>query len=40
MNPTMELALVVLAAILIFELAAARWGYDSRDNFRVGPYQD
>lgn len=24
----------VVAAILIFELAALRWGHDSRDDFR------
>jgi hypothetical protein len=29
----MELLLVV-AVVLVFELAAARWGYDSRDDFR------
>lgn len=27
----MEIALIVIAAILLFEFAAARWGYDSRD---------
>jgi hypothetical protein len=31
----MEL-LIVFVLILAFELAAARWGYDSRDDFR-GP---
>jgi hypothetical protein len=30
----MELALIVFV-ILIFELAAARWGYDSRDCMRI-----
>ena len=30
----MELFLLVVAAIIVFELAAARWGYDSRDGFR------
>ncbi len=29
----MELV-VIVAAILLFELAAARWGYDSRDFLR------
>ena len=29
----MELV-VIIVAILLFELAAARWGYDSRDLFR------
>ena len=29
----MEL-LVIVAVVLIFELAAARWGFDSRDLFR------
>jgi hypothetical protein len=27
--------LVILLLIVIFELAAARWGYDSRDSFRL-----
>jgi hypothetical protein len=31
----MALALIVVAAVLVFELAAARWGYDSRDLFRI-----
>jgi hypothetical protein len=31
----MALTLIVVAAILIFEYAAARWGYDSRDSFRI-----
>ena len=30
----MEL-LVIAAAIAFFEFAAARWGVDTRDNFRV-----
>ena len=30
----MEL-LVIVALVLIFEFAAARWGYDSRDLFRL-----
>jgi hypothetical protein len=25
---------VIVAIVLVFELAAARWGYDSRDDFR------
>ena len=29
----MELLLIV-ALVLLFEVAAARWGYDSRDLFR------
>ena len=29
----MEL-LLIIALVLLFELAAARWGYDSRDGFR------
>jgi hypothetical protein len=28
-------ALLLLALLLIFDYAAARWGYDSRDDFRV-----
>jgi hypothetical protein len=27
----MELALIVVFAVLLFEFAAARWGYDSRE---------
>jgi hypothetical protein len=30
----MEL-LLILALVVIFEFAAVRWGYDSRDDFRV-----
>jgi len=30
---SVELLLIVLL-IVIFEFAAARWGYDSRDSFR------
>jgi len=30
----MEITLIVVVAILLFELAAARWGVDSRDGFR------
>ena len=30
----MEL-LVIVAVVLLFEYAAVRWGYDSRDDFRV-----
>ena len=29
----MELVLII-TLVLLFELAAARWGYDSRDGFR------
>ena len=29
----MEL-LLIITLVLLFELAAARWGYDSRDGFR------
>lgn len=31
----MEIALIVVFAILLFEFAAARWGYDSRDSARL-----
>jgi hypothetical protein len=31
----MEFFVLIVAAIIIFELAAARWGYDSRDGFRT-----
>lgn len=31
----MELVLIILL-VLVFEYAAARWGYDSRDGFRFG----
>jgi hypothetical protein len=36
MNPAMELAFafIVIVAILLFEFAALRWGFDSRDLFR------
>ena len=34
----MEIALLVFVAIAIFELAAARWGYDSRDLTRFERY--
>jgi hypothetical protein len=27
--------LFIVAAIIAFEYAAARWGYDSRDGFRI-----
>jgi hypothetical protein len=27
--------LLILALVLAFEYAAARWGYDSRDDFRL-----
>jgi hypothetical protein len=30
----MELAIFVIAAILFFEFAALRWGFDSRDLLR------
>jgi hypothetical protein len=30
----MELLLIVIV-VLVFELAVARWGYDSRDGFRI-----
>jgi hypothetical protein len=30
----MELLLIILL-VLVFEYAAARWGYDSRDDFRL-----
>jgi hypothetical protein len=33
----MELVVIVVA-ILLFELAAARWGRDSRDLLRPGPF--
>jgi hypothetical protein len=29
---------VVVAVLLVFELAAARWGFDSRDDFRPKRY--
>jgi hypothetical protein len=28
------IVLVVAALVAVFEFAALRWGYDSRDNFR------
>jgi hypothetical protein len=28
----------IFAILLVFELAAARWGYDSRDDFRTRRY--
>jgi len=31
----METLLIVLTLVLIFEDAAQRWGYDSRDGFRL-----
>lgn len=34
----MEIALIVVFAIAIFELAAARWGYDSRELTRFERY--
>ena len=34
----MAIALLVFAAIAFFELAAARWGYDSRDLTRSERY--
>ena len=30
----METLLIVVALVAIFEYAAARWGYDSREGFR------
>ncbi len=30
----METLLIVITFVAIFEYAAARWGYDSRDGFR------
>jgi hypothetical protein len=36
----MELAILVIAAILFFEFAAYRWGYDSRDFFRLDTFRD
>jgi hypothetical protein len=36
----MELAILVIAAILLFEFAAVRWGYDSRDLFRIDTFRD
>jgi hypothetical protein len=39
MNPAMELAIIVIAAILFFEFAALRWGVDSRDLLRDHPFQ-
>jgi hypothetical protein len=30
----MEL-LFIVGVVIIFELAVARWGYDSRDGFRI-----
>jgi hypothetical protein len=32
----MEPFLLVLFLVLVLDLAAARWGYDSRDGFRPG----
>ena len=31
----MELLLLILIVVAVFEYAAARWGYDSRDAFRL-----
>jgi hypothetical protein len=31
----MTTLLIVLTLVLIFEYAAQRWGYDSRDGFRL-----
>jgi hypothetical protein len=32
--PIILIVIVVAALVAIFEFAAVRWGYDSRDNFR------
>jgi hypothetical protein len=32
--PIFVIVLVIVATVAIFEFAALRWGYDSRDNFR------
>jgi hypothetical protein len=29
----MEIILILIAAVVIFDLIAQRWGYDSRDGF-------
>jgi hypothetical protein len=33
----MSIVLLVVAAILVFEYASLRWGYDSRDDFHHFP---
>jgi hypothetical protein len=30
-----ETLLIIIALVAIFEYAAARWGYDSRESFRI-----
>jgi hypothetical protein len=32
--PILLIVIAVAAALVLFEFAALRWGYDSRDNFR------
>jgi hypothetical protein len=34
--PFLLILLIVVGAVLLFEFAAQRWGYDSRDDFRFG----